>query len=69
MVVTFVACQIVWFHRILSELMHEQIGLTKIICGNKTMIALAKNLVFHGRSKQINIKYHCIHDLIKDEEI
>ena len=33
------------------------------------MIPLAKNLYFHGRSKHISIKYHCICDLVKDKEI
>ena len=63
------ACQAIWLRRILSELMHEQIGPTKILCDNKSAMALAKNPVFHGRSKHIDIKYHYIRDRVKDGEI
>ena len=53
----------------LRELMHEQAGPTKLMCDNKSAIALAKNLVFHGRSKHIDIKYHYIREQVKDGEI
>ena len=36
------AYQVVWLCRMLGELMHEQINLAKIMCDNKSMIALAK---------------------------
>jgi len=49
--------------------MHEQKGPTKLMCDNKSAIALAKNPVFHGRSKHIDIKYHYIRELIKEGEI
>lgn len=39
------------------------------MCDNKSAIALAKNLVFHGRSKHIDIKIHYILELIKNGEI
>ena len=34
-----------------------------------TSIALAKNPVFHDRSKHIDIQYHCTRDLIKEGKI
>ena len=69
MAATSTACQAVWLRRMLNELMHEQEGPTKIMCDNKSAIALAKNPVFHGRSKHIGIKYHYIRELVKSEEI
>lgn len=33
------------------------------------LISLAKNPVFHGRSKRIGVKYHYIRDLVNDGEI
>ncbi|CAM8958294.1 unnamed protein product [Rhodiola kirilowii] len=67
--VTTAACQAVWLRRILEDLKHKQEGPTKIMCDNKSAIALAKNPVFHGRSKHIGIIYHYIRELVKDGEI
>ena len=36
---------------------------------NQASIALAKNPVFHDRSKHVNIQYHYTHDLAKQEKI
>ena len=36
---------------------------------NKSAMALAKNPVFHGRSKHIDIRYHYIRDIVKKNEI
>ena len=63
------ACQAIWLRWMLRELMHEQAGPTKLMCDNKSAIALAKNPVFHGRSKHIDIKYHYIREQVKDGEI
>ena len=35
----------------------------------KETIALTKNLIFHGKNKHIDIKFHYLHDLVKDKEI
>ncbi|CAM8990990.1 unnamed protein product [Rhodiola kirilowii] len=67
--VTTAACQAVWLRRILEDLKHKQEGPTRIMCDNKSAIALAKNPVFHGRSKHIGIRYHYIRELVKDGEI
>ena len=36
---------------------------------NQGSVALVKNPVFHGRSKHIDIQYHCTRDLVKQEKI
>ena len=53
----------------LSELQHYQNKPSKIFCDNKFAIPLTNNLVFHGRNKYIDIKYHSIRDLVKYQEI
>ena len=58
-----------WLHRMLSELKYEQKGPIKILCDNKSAIALTKNPMFHGRSKHISIKFHYIRELVKNQEI
>ncbi|XP_030448469.1 uncharacterized mitochondrial protein AtMg00810-like [Syzygium oleosum] len=65
----YCATQAIWLHLMFAELRHKQKHPTMINCDNKSAIALAKNLVFHGRSKHIDIKYHFIRDLVKSEEI
>lgn len=39
------------------------------MCDNRSTIALIKNLIFHGRSKHINIKFHFTNELVKNDEI
>ena len=63
------ATQAVWLHRMLCDLKHQQGTPTVIYCDNKSTISLTKNPVFHGRSKHIDIKFHFIRDLVKDNEI
>ena len=53
----------------LSELKYEQKGPIKILCDNKSAIALTKNSMFHGRSKHISIKFHYVRELVKNQEI
>ena len=36
-----------------------------IICDNQIGIRLSENLVFHDRSKNIDIRYHFIWDMVK----
>lgn len=63
------ACQCIWMQRIL-----EQIGGTKrscvtILCDNSSTIKLAKNPVFHGRSKHIDVRFHFLRNLTRDEAV
>eukprot|EP01018_Ginkgo_biloba_P008531 Gb_21971 [translate_table: standard] len=53
----------------LEELMQPQMEETIIFCDNQLAIALSKNPVLHGRSKQIDIKFHFIRELVKSKEI
>ena len=42
---------------------------TKIYVDNKSAIALAKNPVYHERSKHIDTRFHFIRDHIKNKEV
>jgi len=42
---------------------------TFILCDNNSIIQLSKNPVLHGRSKHIDIKFHFLRDLIRNEII
>ena len=36
-----------------------------ILCDNQSGIHLSENLVFHDRSKHVDIRYHYIRDMVK----
>jgi hypothetical protein len=40
-----------------------------IFCDNNSTIKLSKNLVLHGRRNHIDVKFHFLRDLTKDETI
>ena len=55
----------VWLKGLMEELGHKQ-GAMEIYCDSQGAIALAKNAVFHERTKHIATKLHFIRDLISD---
>lgn len=61
------ACQVVWLRRILQELDHVQCKPTTVYCDNSSAIKLSKNPVMHGRSKHIDVRFHFLRELTKDE--
>ena len=63
------ACQAVWLRRLLEELNHVQEESTVIYCDNSSAIKLSKNPVLHGRSKHIDMRFHFLRDLSKDEVV
>ena len=48
---TSVACQAMWIRQIMSNLMQDQEGATKIHCDNNSTIELSKNHVFHKKEQ------------------
>ena len=42
---------------------------TKLHCDNVSAIAMTKNPVFHARTKHIEMRYHFIRELVKQNEI
>ena len=60
--------QAIWLQRILEDFGEKEEAVT-IHCDNKSAIDMAKNLVFHGRTKHIAIKHHFIREAIEDEEV
>jgi hypothetical protein len=62
-------CQSVWLRRILQQLNHEPRKSTTIYCDNSSTIKLSKNPVLHGRSKHIDVQFHFLRELTKDEVV
>ncbi|PNX69478.1 hypothetical protein L195_g056737 [Trifolium pratense] len=61
------ACQCIWLRNILEHLTHNQIGCTRIYCDNSSTIKLSKSPIMHGRCKHINIRFHFLRNLVKEE--
>jgi len=54
------ATQAMWLSRLLAELLGRPVDIVELKVDSKSSLALAKNPVFHERSKHIRIKYHFI---------
>jgi hypothetical protein len=66
---TGAACQGIWLKRLLGELLGRDGGITELRVDNKSAIALARNPVFHDRSKHIQIRYHFIRQCVENGDI
>ena len=58
------ACEIVWLRRILQDLGISQAEATSLFIDSQSAIKLAKNPVFHSKTKHVDTKYHHIRSLI-----
>ncbi|CAJ2661747.1 unnamed protein product [Trifolium pratense] len=61
--------QSLWLRRILEDIGEKQEGSLQLHCDNKSAIAMAKNLVFHSRTRHINIKHHFIRSVIEEGDV
>ena len=59
----------IWLRNLLKELNMSQVEPTEIRVDNKSAIALAKNPVFHDRSKHIDTRYHYIRECVASSEV
>ena len=55
----------IWLQKMLSRLFDLQLEATCIYCDNHSCIKLSENLVFHDKSKHIEIKYQYIRDMVE----
>jgi hypothetical protein len=52
--------QALWLVRLLGDLLGRDTGVVELRVDNKSALALAKNPIFHERSKHIRVRYHFI---------
>jgi hypothetical protein len=50
--------QALWLVRLLGDLLGRDTGAVKLRVDSKSALALAKNTIFHERSKHIRVRYH-----------
>ncbi|XP_062232779.1 secreted RxLR effector protein 161-like [Phragmites australis] len=53
-------CQGVWLALLVTDMVGIGPGVPKLKVDNQSIIALSKNLIFHDRSKHIDIRFHYI---------
>ena len=69
MAATEAAKQAIWLQELMSEITGRRVQRTMIRVDNKSAIALAKNPVFHRRSKHIHKRFHFIRECVERELI
>jgi hypothetical protein len=62
-------CEIVWLRRVLQDLGISQTEATSLFIDSQSTIKLAKNPVFHSKTKHVDTKYHHIRSLIAKDVI
>ena len=63
------AYQAIRIKKLLTDLRRSKTDATEIQCDSVSVIAIAKNPVYHGMSKHITIKHHFIRELVTVEMI
>lgn len=69
MAVTAAGCQGIGLRNLLTQITDERIGPVTLFIDNKSAIDLAKNPMFYGRNKHINIRYHFLRECVNRGEI
>ena len=60
-------CEIMWLHQLLMEVGIKTPVPIKLWCDNQTALHIASNLVFHERTKYIEMGYHFICEKIQPD--
>ena len=58
--------EMIWFQRFMEEL-GKKLENSRLYSDSQSAIHLAKNSVFHSRTKHIELKYHFIRSILDEE--
>lgn len=58
--------ELVWLHRLLSEILSTNLDKPTFLMDNQSAIRLVKNPEFHKRTKHIDVRYHFIREKYED---
>ena len=59
-------CKAIWITCLITDL-GIIVEMPTLHCGSQSSIMLAKNQVFHAKTKHIEVKYHFIRDMLEDK--
>ena len=68
MATTHACKKVVWLQRLCSDIGFMQKAM-KIDYGSQSAICLAKNPTFHARSKHIDVQYHFVREMVKENKV
>eukprot|EP00253_Pinus_taeda_P011698 PITA_11698 len=63
------SCEAVWLRRMLTDMHASQTNPTSLFCDNQGVLKLAKNPVFHERTKHVETHCHYIRQLVEDGSV
>ena len=58
-------CEAIWIRKLMSRLFNLELDTTIILCDNQSCIKMTEDLVFHDKSKHIEIQYFYIRDMVQ----
>ena len=61
---TLATCELIWLRHLLRELRFGKDEQMKLICDNQAALHIVSNLVFHERTKHIEVDCHFIREKI-----
>ena len=59
----------IWLRKLLGGLFGGVLETTVIQCDNQSCVKLFENIVFHDRSKHIEMRYHYLRDMVQKGSI
>ncbi|KAF3666982.1 hypothetical protein FXO37_10260 [Capsicum annuum] len=62
-------CELVWIKQLLRELKFGETGNMELVCDNQAALHIASNLVFHERTKHIEIDCHFVREKILSGDV
>jgi hypothetical protein len=65
MAASLAGCEAIWLQKLLTGLFGQELETTVIHYDNQSCIKLSENLVFHDKSKHIEIRFHFIGDCVQ----
>ena len=68
MAVTEAVKEAIWLQGLLKDLGVGQKHV-KVHCDSQSAICLAKNQVYHARTKHIDVRYHFVREILEEDEI
>jgi hypothetical protein len=69
-IVVFDVCtKVVWLCMLVSGLSDQVMDSTMIYCDDQSCVKLSENLMFHDRSKHIEIEYYFLHNRVQRGEV
>ena len=66
---TVATCEAIWLRRLLRDLRIEVPTPIPIYCDNMSSLQLARNPVFHARTKHIEVHYHFVRERVLSGEV